>query len=82
VLRAPGDRADAAVFVEEALAAGDALFRPGGPFFEDADEGRVKPRVDRFVIPFGDRLDPGAAAERQDDVVPLYRLASDCRAVE
>ncbi len=74
MLCAPGDRADAAVLMENAFAAGDAFFRPGGPLFEDADERRVESRVDRFVIPLGNRLDPGAAAQRKDDIVSLDRL--------
>ena len=60
--------------MEDALAAGDALFRPGGPLLDDGDEGRVEARVDRLVVPLGDGLDPGAAAQGQDDIISLDRI--------
>lgn len=69
VLRAAGDRADAAVEMEHARAAGSAFFRPDAPLFQNADEGGVEARVNRFVgKTFGQRLHAGAAAQRQHGI--------------
>ena len=74
VFRTPGDGANAAILMENAFTAGDTFFRPSRPFFEDPYEGGIESGIDRFVVPFGNRLDPGATAKRQDDVVPFDRL--------
>jgi len=74
VLRTPGDGADAAVLMENAFTAGDTFFRPGGPLFEDTNEHRIESCIYRFVIPFGNRLDPGATAQRKDDIVSFDRI--------
>lgn len=74
MLCAPGYGADAAVFMEDAFAAGDAFFRPGGPFLKDTNELRIQPGINRFVVSLGNRLHPGAAAKRKDDVISGDRL--------
>jgi hypothetical protein len=74
MLRAPDDGTDTAVLMQNAFSAGDTFLRPGGPLFEDADERRVESRIDRLVVPLGDRLDPGAASQRKDDVVSFDRF--------
>lgn len=75
VLRAAGDRADAAVEMEHARSAGSAFFRPDAPLFQNADEGGVEGRVNRFVHKtFGQCLHAGTAAQRQHGVSLPGRL--------
>ena len=44
-----GNGADTAILVKHARAAGGAFFRPDASFFEDADKGRIKARVNGFA---------------------------------
>jgi len=74
MLCASGYGADAAVLMEDAAPAGDAFLRPGGPFFEDADEFRIETGINRFVVPLGQGLHAGAASQRKNDVISLDRL--------
>ena len=70
-----GDRADAAVLVEHARAAGGAFFRPDASFLEDADEGRIETRVNGLIgVTLGNGLNARAAAKRKNSVVSLYRV--------
>ena len=69
------DRADAAVFVEYARAAGGAFFRPDASFLEYADEGRIEARVNWLIgVTFGEGLNTGAATKRKNRVISLYGI--------
>jgi len=74
VFRTSGYGADAAVFVEYALAAGHAFFRPGCPLFENTDELRIEAGINRLVISFGNGLNPGAASQGKNDIVSVDRV--------
>ena len=62
MLGTSGYRTYAAVFMQNALAAGDTFLCPGCSLFENADKRRIKTGINRFVKALGNSLNPGAAS--------------------
>jgi hypothetical protein len=61
--------------VKHTRSAGGAFFRPDASFFEDADKGRIKARVNGLIsVTLGNGLDTRTAANGKNSVVSLYRL--------
>jgi hypothetical protein len=65
------NRADTAILMQYAGAAGSAFLGPEAPFFKNTDKGRIEAGVNGlFTIPFRYRLNTRAATKRENGIVP------------